>query len=1032
MAAANKSYKGGLVFYGRSTTGKIFSSPVAYNVNALNNQVDINLDFGTWTFAAVSWDGGGGANQKTFEGASTCALMKDVKIDTNQATINLTLSSATCGDAEFGQNSPGTFKTIGIVTCGTLWKNLTPTLLNSDDPSFCNSGAALPPDFKTWAGAAYISVPILPAPVNKNESLLVQCITLTEGKNLSTSKFLPEKGLPIRIELSKEDCTQPKEIIASYDFDRGINKDYSASFDKLYFPGSSSYNLYVLNTKSQRGISSLLDSMPSFQCDSSNPCIKMPKSFAKYVEPDRYFYVKDFQQGDACSNIIPSNDSAVPGDISLAGFPISDFDNTKDCEQRDGRFYIRLKSDQFDNSCSASPGCVLSVNLNSTATIYDIRRSPSTLDDISALSAYDLIFRALGHEDTILNQLSVDSKIAYDSFNIFHEDNEEEEYFGMLSHIRQMFAPDAIGGLLYNVTESTLAGKDFNFSIWDDGTPKPFNIKVESNSETIPTYINVGATKYTHKLTISRIQGGAKTPFQIIRWAYGKKIGMSEMKFVEVDTDKNEKRTNRNLFYWNTESIDDSRFEIYGSEEVNVNTNPSIVKLRRTSFVRAEREPTAGQGNARIDQYSYESRKEGTVYNERGSKQSIQLNDSIALFKESQANFNNATSSGNYFNQDYFKQFNQSEAPSNNVSFAVSPDGTQKVWAWSEYLSGYWNLRVALKLGLNAPVSFFKFDSSASQPILPKLSINNGGQVGIAWVVEYSTSAYDTFAVIYSGIPVTLNDNTTTTVWGWIDTTSSTALSVDGETISAINPIAGTYSDKVVIDIVDDDPTANDSDKFVVYSKPIIGFTTSWNIDFKAWNSTLSTVNKWTNPLQLMDLSLNIPYEIHFSKANNNNYYLTYFYTFLDGSNGTITEFTTGKVTNQGVSNYFGSGNVNSASPKTIPNGVSLVTSSFNPSTGSMELFLSNNNQYTFSSSGSLSGPTSLGANYIADFDHQTYCFDRSKTSSKDLGDTNKFANDPDCMELETSYDPPIKSDFKFNIETLKPSIFNTIFTPNF
>jgi hypothetical protein len=1017
MAAANKSYKGGLVFYGKSSTGKIFSLPVPYNVNAPSNQVDIDLDFGTWTFAAVSWDGGVGT-PKFFRGNSTCALIKDKVIDSNQVTVNLTLESSTCSDADFGTSfSSGSFKKLGIVTCGTFWKDFTttplsPLAIGEDNPDYCDTtNPKIPPDLKKWAKAAHISVPVMipGQPISMSSPLSV-CLPLNEGKSLSNLESFPEDGLPLQVILTNSNCAEDKKITARYVLERGFSQKYPLLFDSRTSSNSNVNNLYLLSTLSRRGISSLIDSMPNFQCHSSDPCIKIPNSFAKYVEPERDFYVKDFQQGDACSNISSSID------ILLDGSPITTFDNAQDCQLREGRFYIRLKSDDFVNSCSATPGCYLSVNLNSTATTFYIMRSPDTLDGVSALSAYELIFRALGHEDTISYPLNWDSLNAYNSFNMFYEDKEGEKYFGMLSHIRQMFAPDAIGGLLYNVTASSLAGKDFNFSIWDDGTQKPFNLKVESNSETIPNYINNGATNYTHKLTLSQIQGGAKIPFQVIRWAYGKKIGMSEVKFVEVDSNKNEKRVSRNLFYWNTESIHNSRFELYGSEDINENTTPFSLILRRTNFVRAEREATIDEGNARIDQYSYESRKNGSVFNERASKQSIQLNDLIALFKESQASFNNATSSGDYFNKDYFKQFNKSEAPSNDVSFAVSPDGTQKVWGWSEYISSSWNLRVALKLGTNAPVSFFTFDLQSTQPIVPRLSINNGGQVGVAGVTVLGNPLlYNSFVLIYNNS-------------AWTDSTSTMGLVVNSETISDISLITN-HSDQLVIDIVDDDPSAENSDKFVVYSRPFIGFTTSWYIDFKVWDSNSSNTNKWTNSSQLMDLSLKIPYEIYFSKANNNNFYLTYFY-----NDGTTTEFNVGKVTNQGGSNYFGSGNVNSGSPQSLDYGVSLVTSSFNSSNGSMDLFLSNNNKYTFSVSPniSLSASTSLGANYMADFKRQNYCFVRSMSSSEDLGAENTFGNDPKCKELKTSYEPPIKSKFKFNLETLNPSNFNSIFTQNF
>ena len=127
MALSNNSYNGGLVFFGRSTDGKMFSAPVAIKTGS-GNQVQVELDRGVWTFGAIGW---GGA---VFDGIAKCAITTATLNATDQ-TINLDLDSSNCSQSEFGGNltaNSGYFKPLRFVTCGTLYDDTslpTPTLL---------------------------------------------------------------------------------------------------------------------------------------------------------------------------------------------------------------------------------------------------------------------------------------------------------------------------------------------------------------------------------------------------------------------------------------------------------------------------------------------------------------------------------------------------------------------------------------------------------------------------------------------------------------------------------------------------------------------------------------------------------------------------------------------------------------------------------------------------------------------------------------------------------------------------------------
>jgi hypothetical protein len=992
MAISNNTYPGGLVFYGNSTTGQKFSVPVGMIAGGANNQVEVVLDKGIWSFGAVGWAGG-----NLMEGVAECAVLPSVNIDTNDKVINLDLNPTDCSLSHFGENLTGTtglFKPLRLVTCGSFYTNSsTGLVLSSNDETFCTSNQNLAPDFKLHAKFARITVPAIIPGQTPGASPLTICVPLTDGK-VVTAKTLPAKGLPLSIELLESDCADAnKKLMSSYTLLKGINATYSG-FDHQYYPGGTPADdstLYLLSTISRRGISSLMSSLPRFKCDYANPlkpCIKIPSTtFDRYVQPNQDIYIKDQAAGESCTDLgsVGSLDLNTADILSSVGTQVH-------CRDDNGKLFVRIDKSLFGTAgCTVS--CNLSINFGVSTTTLSVKVAP-----FPDLDAHNLVYRTVGFENILYpdpaSPLVADQNNAIRSLESLTGKDDDLRQFGLLSNIREMFSPDAIGGLFWNLSATQMLNSTVNVSFWEDGAQKSYQVKsvaatsIEANK--IPPYLvsnlipgtTSSASYFTHIITISRILGGLLRLEQIIRYKSGQQLGMLES--YDKETDSGLTRSQRRLVYWNTEGMNFDRVESY-STETEINSSSQVEQIR-SSFIRAERDgvafaaglPVVG-ANARIEEYSFESRRNTTnsMYDEWGSRSLVLLKDDKAVFKRQVFGIDNAASSLDYFTDSMNKDYRKASGFSEDTATVKSPNGDYTLTAWSALnTTSTNNLRVLIKQAGMIKNSY-TFPVAANAAFAPKAIIDN---LGIAMVgfVAYDGTNYNLFALRFDGADWIRYDGITTPAnynSGWISSHAT------------IPP------EFALID--------RGTDKTIVYVNGSSNMN-SINHNGTTWQSS----NNLGTYTQASKIKIN---------QIGSNYFISFIFQPVPQKVGLL------KTANFAPSpiNLGSKAATSAVAVYTVPNGANA----------DLVIVNSNNNLEKYSSLTNAADLNTASVTTLSNYKKYSpapHCFTRSTTTSQSLGATGVT----DCGVPDTSHADAVKSSqFKFDIESLKPSNLNGVFT---
>lgn len=1021
MALGNTSYQGGLVFYGRSAGGKFFSVPVAYNAGSNSNTAEVILDKGTWTFSAVGWSTG----PYTFEGDSECAVTT-VNLDENEKTVVLDLDKNNCSNSEFGGNFVSTqFKPYGLITCGTLYNSSSPlTILSTDSPNYCSSSTTISPDLKNWAKSAKIMIPaIAPGQAPGLDSPLSFCEDLVQGKaNNPGYKRLPAKGVPLIVELFESSCADTeKKLIQRYELRQGLNFPYP-NFDHKVFSTGASSNLYLLSSISRRGISSLMNSLPSFRCGST-PCSAIPESSTdRVIASGHRFYLDQTNSLVKCQYL--TNIAGASNTLAITS-------GWHGCEERNGKIFIRLEANDL-STIGCTSNCTPNFVFDDGTSLSTVSLGLKVVANVTPLAAYDLIFGTIGHEDIISTQPTGNVSNAINSLSAFTDDQNDGEYrhFGILSQIRELFNPEGVGGIFSQYqTSSAMVGVGTNISLWDEGIQKSFNISVESDSSAPETYLKQDNNPYastpdhptfTHKMTVSRILGGAYYPEIKLSWVYGKKVGTAEFKEMKVGDGK--QTTERTLIYWNTESTDHARFETYTYEKEVTAGNPSDVLRLKSNFIRAEREPTLGEGNARIERFGYESTKDPSTsdYTQKAQKSGVVLKNTKAIYFSSSLDAVKDFSSNDldFFERPELKPFTASQSITPKTSSALSPNGNHFVSSWAEYNGSYWVVKILRRSGTSVrTLESYTLGVSSNQPH-PKVSINNNGHATVAFVTGQASS-FSLFALSWNGSDWRYSNGTTT-----YSATVSTGVISD---LFALD--TSTFS--ISFDLIDEDPGSTSSQKRLIYSvKP----NTDWELKYSSFSS-----DSWSSPSKFSGSeAISQPTLLSMIKVNTSSYHVTWIY---NSSGYKLQSLTTDFISTNpsGVTSAY-----NMPAGET-PN---TLIPSYNSATLT-DLYIANNSgsitntQYNSSTPGLTTPQTLTGINNNELL--IPYCFTRSSdiANRESLGAT---AQTSDCNLPESSYAPAIRNTvlvdddndvntaavdygFKQNIQSLNPATFKFLFT---
>jgi hypothetical protein len=1030
FVTTNTTYVGGMVFYGRSSSGEVFSLPVAYNENA---QVEIELTKGTWTIGAVGW------TSTLMSGPSKCAVHENIKIDTDQKTIELNLNTSDCAKSEFGSSLDGsTFTKPILVTCGTFYNDTktdpsSPSFLGGDNPDYCNgSGSMIEPEFKIHAKSAVIGLPtLIPGKSPEMNQSLSLCVNLESGwinglTYQGNSVNFPVKGLPLTIELNDSVCgaTEKKKMV-EYIFDKGLQDIKYPNFDHLVFDGS----IYLLASKSQRGSSYFVKNnfFPRFKCDSSNdrlPCLKTPTIQTgddRFVQGNRYFFVKEKESNESCTNYLGKTI-----DDNSTEFSLSRFQN--DCLEHDNKFFVQLPSPL---TLSCSTGICFSAIFKSGATptelLLKIQDSGS-----NELAAYDLLFRTIGYEEFEYPGANVYITNAIDSFLPLKLDN----WHGSLTELRMLLAPDKLGGFLANTPNPSGATFSIPISFWDHGFWKSFmitSLQLSTSDATrripIPKYIvsksNPGDTStldyYDRKIVIAEILGSPypNRPIYILNYKNGKQLGMLESLHVNEDKNNHKTRTEKNLLFWNTENDTHNRFENYRFEQ-EVDTEDNQVLRTRTSFVRAERDDQDmvlniddvydTGGNLRLEEYEFESNFNSDLnsYEARGKKQLLELVSQYALFNAQSFTATDLSSSNDFFTDPWTEAFRySSQLSSNEKNTAKSPSGEYLVTARSFFnsVTSTYDLKILIKKR-GVPLITKTLSVSSLEFISPKITVSNAGQVMVAFVKKTTLSplAFNLFALV--GKP-------SGSSWIWEDSTGSSPT-----VFSDSNDVLERAANDIVFDIIDQNPRSlsNSIKTMVFYTHDA---NTPTNRKLKKLDYDFDQNTPWIEGTFFQIGYGAQPLALEISKPGT-----TFYVLWHSNSSGSKFEFLS--TANFEEVSGISPANINGG---TYPSKFHIVKVDEDTVDllvwGSDGIVLKTSDLGEIAAIGS-PAYLSLFENYV--FPEQIpYCFSRAVTSSLNLGQLHE-AGACDSFNLQTSHADPIKLKFNFDIESLNPSNFETLF----
>ena len=241
-----------------------------------NQQLTLNLSFGTWRFLSIAW-AGDGTGQK-FTGAQRCEDFTQT-IQGPDSTVNLILTQAKCASPIFASAAmklAGQFRPVDIYSCLSL-SNIT-TFTDTCNMNVNNTGRTL--GFSNSIRVVFEGWSSFGAPMPE---LSTTCIS---KNSLMDSKFNQQLNLPLEgdipfLVVGYEDlnCTKPSE---TYDYDSGLGN--LTSIDKSLAKNATTYNsLYLADNFVGAYSTALIDQIPYFKCGATNDGSCLPTAtYTKY------------------------------------------------------------------------------------------------------------------------------------------------------------------------------------------------------------------------------------------------------------------------------------------------------------------------------------------------------------------------------------------------------------------------------------------------------------------------------------------------------------------------------------------------------------------------------------------------------------------------------------------------------------------------------------------------------------------------------------------------------------------------------
>ena len=293
FAMTSPHFGGGLIIAGvNNTTGKTFSKALADT-----KTVELKLDYGMWTIAAIGWDGG--TNSSLNFSVNTHCGKTTVRIKSVNENLNLSLNPTNC-NLPFFNNGDSTLMESGVInpqfkpikffnTCGTFFKgpvtpsdNILAKIVGGGDTAtiteYCESTA---PELKSKVRSMRIFA--LEKGIfqnNYNRGFLSPCLKSDTGMlsklnpgSASINPYvsgqelrLPLKNIPFGIAIYKDNSCTPEQQISELEFKNGLIDTYPRFFDHLVKSyDASSLKVILPSNERKRGISIFESIKPLFE-----------------------------------------------------------------------------------------------------------------------------------------------------------------------------------------------------------------------------------------------------------------------------------------------------------------------------------------------------------------------------------------------------------------------------------------------------------------------------------------------------------------------------------------------------------------------------------------------------------------------------------------------------------------------------------------------------------------------------------------------------------------------------------------------
>ncbi len=588
----SSGFEGGLIITGTNTkTGERFAKSLASGLS-----LRLELDAGTWKFAAIGWDGDSSSQvttKKIFGGKPYCGSTSSNLTSAN-SKVEINVKPETCGEEEFAgsyavtvDNSPTLPKLSLINTCKTLFHSLPSSSddvikdlqVSRETPSnFCES---LPLDLKSEIKSIRIEALELGKGGEQQLGIKSECLLSDSSiKSMIDPDYsgnpysdhdlrLPLKSIPLQITLfEKDDCTKP---LTNYFFKNGLGSRHD-DFDHIITkePSPSNHLKLVLPANdTKRGYSPFAHLLPFFMKGAA-PSNEPFKTTPLGVPSGNFFALR----GETKTFVLDDNscDVSTSGheDIEISPDPPS-------CQILNGRAHVRatiLTTDANNNNqakisrTNGKPHIYISIDNPANELSWQIRSKHPILSKMYLIFGPDN--ENDSHRNFFGNGISV----------LDREDNK----FGVLSRVRSMLAASGAGGVVSIPLSDFDSNKTFEESCEDiegDKTIQIFDyermkmntyrVNIENITPESPgRYLchdevfdydcsNVPDNTYTKKMTIWDYKSDLTNPLVEIKLDCNRIAGTYEMNFKETIGDL--MTSSRKKINWNTNTDAYARLE---------------------------------------------------------------------------------------------------------------------------------------------------------------------------------------------------------------------------------------------------------------------------------------------------------------------------------------------------------------------------------------------------------------------------------------------------------------------------------------